>query len=62
MALGSWAEWGRKIVDQLESQERSIRELEKAVSSLVVKVAIAGMVGSTIVSIVVAYLLNRVLN
>lgn len=61
MALGSWAEWGRKIVDQLESQERSIRELEKAVSSLVVKMAIVSAVASTIMSAIVAFILKKVL-
>lgn len=61
MALGSWAEWGRKIVDQLESQERSIRELEKAVSSLVVKMAIVSAIASTVMSAIVAFILKKVL-
>lgn len=61
MPLGTWAEWGRKIVDQLESQERSIRELEKAVSSLVVKMAIVSAIASTVMSAIVAFILKKVL-
>lgn len=60
MPLGTWAEWGRKIVDQLESQERSIRELEKAVSSLVVKMAIVSAIASTVMSALVAFILKKI--
>jgi hypothetical protein len=73
MALGTWAEWGRKIVDQLESQERAIRDLERAVaqhreqtnaslSALAVKAGIAGLVGGSAISVVIGYLLNRMLS
>ena len=60
MALGTWAEWGRKIVDQLESQERSIKDLEKAVASLVVKMAIVSAIASTVVSALVALFLKKI--
>lgn len=60
MPLGTWAEWGRKIVDQLESQERSIKDLERAVASLVVKMAIVSAIASTVMSALVAFILKKI--
>jgi hypothetical protein len=70
MALGTWAEWGRKIVDQLEKQEQAIRDLEKslaahreetktALAAFAAKAGILGLVGGAAVSALVAYLFNR---